>query len=110
MHKKLKALIGVAIVVLLAGCGIDKGKDFVGHWVEVNSQDKTPATLDISYEEGLYHIDQYMRFFGKDINSKLIGKVESSTILSVQGGLIPLTMRLQNSRLFFNGRELVKSP
>lgn len=107
MSKKFGAVFGVLLFTLLAGCGAEKASNFVGHWVEVNGSDQKPMTLDISYENNVFHIDEKKNLFGKDFESKLEGKADSETTISAKGGAV--TMRLEKERLLYKGRELIKS-
>jgi len=108
MNNKFKVAIATALLSLLAGCGVEPSNNFVGHWVEVNGTDQKPMTLDISHEGTVFHIDEKKSLFGKDFESKLEGKADSDTTLSAKGGAV--TVRLENNRLLYKGRELVKSP
>lgn len=107
MSNKFGVAVGVLLFTLLAGCGVEKPSNFVGHWVEVNGSDQKPMTLDISYENNVFHIDEKKNLFGKDFESKLEGKADSDTTISAKGGAV--TMRLENNRLLYKGRELIKS-
>jgi hypothetical protein len=53
MSRFIKLILVVGVVVL-SGCK-DKGKDFIGHWE--NIKDAKSSSLDISYSDGIYHID-----------------------------------------------------
>lgn len=107
MSSNFGAVFGVLLFTLLAGCGADNPKNFVGHWVEVNGSDQKPMTLDISYENDVFHIDEKKNLFGKDFESKLEGTADSETTISAKGGAV--TMRLEKDRLLYKGRELIKS-
>jgi hypothetical protein len=107
MSKKICVVFGAFLFTLLVGCGHEKTSNFVGHWVEVNGSDQKPMTLDISYENNVFHIDERKNLFGKDFESKLEGQAESDTTISAKGGAV--TMRLEKTRLLYKGRELIKS-
>ncbi|WP_180558334.1 hypothetical protein [Arsenophonus endosymbiont of Apis mellifera] len=49
-------LLVFTITFALSGCNEEKGKDFIGKWYQDKSQE-FPSTLNIKYEEGIYHID-----------------------------------------------------
>jgi hypothetical protein len=111
MSKKVIAVFAMMVFALVAGCESEKGNGFVGHWVEVNGSDAKPMTLDISYQDNVFHIDEKKSLFGKEFESKLEGKADSATTLSAKGGA--LTLRLDDAapnHLFYKGRELTKSP
>lgn len=106
--KKSIIFFGAGIFTLLVGCGADKGAAFIGHWTEVNGKTDKPMTLDISYDGEVFHVDKKYNFLGLDFENKLDGKAESDFTLGFNGGMV--TMRLQNNNIFFEGRELSKSP
>ncbi|WP_426102987.1 hypothetical protein [Pseudomonas sp. PSPC3-3] len=108
MNKFINVGFGAVLLAILAGCGAEKPNSFVGHWVEVPGSTPKPMTLDISYSDAIFHIDEKKNVLGKDFERKLEGRADSATTLSALGGA--LTMRLENGHLFYNGRELVKSP
>lgn len=108
MLKVINFGLGAVFLAVLAGCGADNASSFVGHWVESPTDNPKPMTLDITLSEGVLHIDERKNVLGKNFERKLEGRAESSTTLSALGGA--LTMRLENSRLLYNGRVLVKSP
>ena len=108
MKKAICLSLGAFVFGLVAGCGSDNASAFVGHWIEVSKSDDHPMTLDISYSDNVFHIDEKKRLLGKDFDRKLEGHADSSTTLCAMGGA--LTMRLENNRLYYSGRELVKSP
>ncbi|WP_324729577.1 hypothetical protein [Pseudomonas chlororaphis] len=108
MQRKTNVVLGFLFGALLSGCNAENSTDFVGHWVEVNGTDSKPMTLDISYEDRVFHIDEKKTIFGKDFESKVEGKADSATTISAKGGA--LSMRLENNRLLYKGRELIKSP
>ena len=107
MFNKCGVLLGAVLLTLVAGCEAENHSDFVGHWVEINTGDQKPMTVDISYENNIFHIDETKTLFGKDFESKLEGKAESDTTISTKGGAV--TMRLKNDLLLYKGRELTKS-
>ncbi|MNF87251.1 hypothetical protein D3C84_697130 [compost metagenome] len=94
--------------MLLAGCGSDKGIDFVGHWTEVNVKRNKPTTLDISYDGEMFTVHRISNAVGRDFKSRLDGKAESDTMLSFMGG--GTTMRLKDGRIFYANDEYIKSP
>ena len=108
MKKILMVAAALVMVALQAGCDSDRPSSFVGHWVEVKEEGTPPMTLDISLNERVFHIDEKKNVFGKNFERKLEGTALSDTTLSILGGA--LTMRLENNRLHYSGRELVKSP
>lgn len=114
MYKSRNYSLAALLFAVLTGCDGNNTNGFVGHWVEVSGTESKylgaskPMTLDISYSENVFHIDESKNVLGKDFERKLEGRSESSTTLSALGG--SLTMRLENSKLFYNGRVLVKSP
>lgn len=108
MNKYSKFTLSAVFFALLAGCGVEPSNSFVGHWVEVNGTDQKPMTLDISHEGTVFHIDEKKSLFGKEFESKLEAKADSDTTLSAKGGAV--SMRLENNRLLYKGRELTKSP
>lgn len=106
--KKLKLMMGAALFTFLVGCGADKGLDFVGHWIEVDTKSTKPATLKISYDGEVFHMDETFTLVGIDSKNKFDGEAKSDTTLSFRGGAV--TMRLENNQLLYGNREFVKSP
>lgn len=107
MSNKLLVVFGFTVCSILSGCGADKASEFVGNWVEVNSADAKPMTLNISKEGSVFHIDEKKTLMGKEFESKLEGVADSDKTLSAKGGAV--SFRLQDGRLFYKGRELSKS-
>ncbi|AGN33502.1 hypothetical protein PflA506_p0040 (plasmid) [Pseudomonas fluorescens A506] len=101
-------LAALVIAALQVGCDNDRPNAFVGHWTEITKEGAPPMTLDISLSNNVFHIDERKNLFGKNFERKLEGSALSDTTLSIFGGA--LTMRLENNRLHYSGRELVKSP
>ena len=108
MKKNVFWSLGALVIGLVAGCGSDNSSVFVGHWVEVAESVDHPMTLDISYSDNVFHIDEKKQLLGKVFERKLEVHADSSTTLSAMGGA--LSMRLENNRLYYSGRELVKAP
>lgn len=106
--KKLKMVMGGALLALLAGCGSDKGMDFVGSWIEVDTKSTKPATLKITYDGEVFHVDEKKLIVGLPVENKLDGKAESDSTLSFMGDMT--TMRLEGDKLQFEGKEFIKSP
>jgi hypothetical protein len=106
--KKIIMVIGGALFTLLAGCGSDKGTDFVGHWTEVNAKSGKPTTMDISYDGEMFTVNRKSNSVGLDFKDRFDGKAESDTALSFMGGMA--IMRLQNGRVFYGDDEFIKSP
>jgi hypothetical protein len=100
----------LALTLALTGCKEEpKGQGFVGNWVEVDkkSAKEPPMTLKITYEQGIFHIDEVSYLFGKSFNKKLEAKAESDTVLSLFEN--PRTLRLENNSIFYHNKKLVKS-
>lgn len=107
--KKLNVFICVMVVLLsLSGCSSVKGKGFVGHWTELNTA--YPTTVDIEYDDGLYHIDANEN--SNEVTSptkfRFEAKAESETVLMNKDLAISLRL-LKNGKLAFGDYELSKS-
>lgn len=107
MLKKINFRFLVVILALTLGACNDKGKDFVGHWTETNSEH--PATVVIEYDDSMYHIDidEYNPILEHFRKIKTEAKAESSTVLSARNGT--LTLRLENGKIAYRSREFIKS-
>lgn len=95
----------VALSLALTGCN-DKGRDFIGHWKEIDAQH--PFELDIKYDDGLFHVDltEYSIPSADFYKTKFESKAESNNVLSSHGDR---QMRLSNGVLDYDGREYSKS-
>ena len=92
-------------IVVASGCNGEKGLGFVGGWTGID--ENKPMTLDIKYEDGIFHIDEKFSAFGEEFYKRLEGKAESGTVLSISGGI--LTMRLEGGKIFYKNRTFIKS-
>lgn len=107
-----------ALFVLIAGCFLagcveDKGNNthlYVGHWVETGSADIKPMTLDIQYDGKTVLVDEKKTVFGKEFESKVVGKPQPDSSVKFEYGVGNTSMTLMDGRLLYKGRVLVKSP
>ncbi|WP_440057909.1 hypothetical protein [Pseudomonas fragariae (ex Marin et al. 2024)] len=115
MSSKFKLVLSLVFAAsVLAGCDSDKGSEFAGRWVSDSASPKQGQTvLDITADKQLYHIDVtkithnvIQQGDTKEFKSKLEGKVESDSVLSLVGGLV--TMRLQDGKILYEDKEFVK--
>jgi len=105
--KLVKIIAGAVLFTLLSGCFSEKGEDFVGHWVEVDSKSTKPTTLDISYDGEMFTVNIKSNAVGIDFKDRFDGKAESDTTLGFMGGLA--IMRLKDGRIFYGNDEFMKS-
>lgn len=107
----IKRILFIVFSVILSlsvlGCKDEKGKGFIGHWYEVGEK-KNPTDINISYKDGVFHVDEnraYLDIRGQTYSiSKLEAKAESDDVIS--GNFF--TMRLEKGKLHYNGEEYVK--
>lgn len=108
MLKKIWLLIAVVFTVFtLSACEGDEGKEFVGHWFQ-EDKPKYPADINITYEEGVFHIDENSASIGvrsmEYSVTKREAKAESNSVLVGQN----FSMRLEHGKLQYNGHSYVK--
>jgi hypothetical protein len=111
VSQKRKSIIGglLALTVTVGGCGGPKGAAFEGHWTAGDA--KTPSSLDIKQDGGLYHVDYTHKtiFSDKPSSKKLEATAISDNVLSIAVGPASITMRLENGHLFFDDKEYTKA-
>lgn len=102
-------IIVFLIAIVLTGCK-DKGGGFIGHWVE-KTNNNNPSTIDIAYNDGVFHID-YNKYYSVGLADfklkKLEAKAESEDVLNIISGM-GKTMRLNNGVIDFDNSEFIKS-
>lgn len=80
MYKSRNYSLAALLFAVLTGCDGNNTNGFVGHWVEVSGTESKylgaskPMTLDISYSENVFHIDESKNVLGKDFERKLEGR------------------------------------
>lgn len=94
-------LVAIAAFVLLVGCK-DKGHEFIGHWANV--KDPTNSYLDISFSDGIYHVDvssfdPYLTL--KVQTNKLEAQAMSENVLTIHTAFGGVDMRLESDKIFF---------
>lgn len=109
LRRAIMALLVVGVSAVVSGCGGPKGSDFEGHWERTSA--KAPASLDIKYEDGVYHIDRTAKSMldGKMETKRLEGTALSDTVLSVNVGLGVLNLRLEKGQILVNNEVYIKS-
>lgn len=113
MKAKVSVVVGLVLSAMLFGCAEDKSasaRDYVGHWVEVSSKESKPMTLDIKFDGKTVLVDEKKTLFGKDFESKVVGKPGADNSITFEHGVGNLSMTLMDDRLLYKGRVLVKSP
>lgn len=107
---KIINVLSLAAFCLVAGCGEEKGKDFIGHWQGQGSASR--SSLDISHTEGSYHIDfSYPDpVIGKKLEvNKLEAVAESDTVLIVHAALGNVTLRLEGDTVSMEDKVFKKT-
>lgn len=104
-------LVASLLAITVSGCNGEKGAAFVGKWVSVDTgrPDQTLMVVEVVPDGGSFHINVENTIFKHTKTSRFEGKAESENVLSVTGAPILLNMRLEGGRMFFDGRELIKS-
>lgn len=102
-----KIVILLCIAFALSACKGEQGKAFIGHWYQVDKA-KYPADINITYDDGVFHIDENSASIGVTSMeysiTKREAKAESDTVLAGQN----FSMRLENEKLQYNGHTYVK--
>ena len=106
--RKIKYALAGALLAVLAGCGSEKGKEFIGSWIEVDAKGYKPTTMNISYDGEMFTVNRVTNSVGIDSKTRFDGKADSDTTLSFMGGRD--IMRLKDGRVFYGNREFIKSP
>lgn len=109
LRRVIMALLVLGVSVVISGCGGPKGSDFVGHWER--TQKTAPASLDIKYEDGIYHIDRTAKSMldGNMETQRLEGTALSDTVLKVDMGIGVLTLRLEKGQILVDDEVYAKS-
>ncbi|AWK15629.1 hypothetical protein REG_1659 [Candidatus Regiella insecticola LSR1] len=101
-------MVLLALALLLTGCK-DKGKAFVGHWVEITNNEH-PTDMKITYDNGVFHIDknEYYALGLADYKlKKLEATAKSDNVLTVMDRF-GKTMRLNDGVISFDNAEFKK--
>lgn len=106
MLKKIFSLATLLVFSFTLTACNDKGKDFVGHWKEINAEN--PYELDIRYDDGIFHVDvdEYSIPRAGYIKTKFESKAESNSVLTSNGRR---QMRFVNGTLDYESREFQKT-
>jgi hypothetical protein len=107
---KFKIAMLLAAFAILNGCKDDKGSEFVGHWV--NQQTSSRSYVDISFSDGIYHIDFASPdpIIGDKIEvDKLEGVSVSESVLMIHAPLGNVSMRLEGDTLSMEDQTFKKS-
>jgi hypothetical protein len=107
---KIKYALSLVALVLV-GCNTDKGDKFVGHWVEVNTSDAKPMTLDITAQGSSVLVEEKKTVFGKEFHDSYVAAVISAKEASIDGGVASVRMLIADDSglLRYKGRALEKT-
>ncbi len=109
LRKMVAALALTSIAAIVSGCGGPKGAAFEGHWT--GGTEKQPASLDIKYDDGVFHIDHKQKsfYFDEFNTNKWEATALSDNVLSIDLGVVKRSLRLENGHLFLNNEEFNKA-
>lgn len=80
MKEFILAIVGI---VILAGCGEDKGSEFVGSWKTIN--EKFEEVLTAEKTPSGYRVNSTVEKFGSGFDLEVVLLAESDTLLVRQG-------------------------
>lgn len=109
LRKMLMGLAVFGMAAVISGCGGPKGSAFIGHWV--GGTEKTPISLDIKYDDGVYHIDRQAKspFTGNLDTKRLEATALSDSVLSINMGIAVVNLRMDNGQILMDNKTFTKA-
>lgn len=97
----------MAICASVVGCGADEST-FTGKWVEQTASTRLPRTIDITFDRGVYMVEEHVPIGSAYKTQRDLAKFEGDNILTVKNGF--QTLMFEDGILYYRSKTFVRNP